>query len=81
MIKYYDEVELVLTTPPPYYKVTRTHSDRTIVTRFCATVECSGKPEEFLDRLLSQHLSGTGVQREKVSKPSPDEEKSFFTES
>ena len=74
-IKYFDKVESVL-TPVPHYSVTRTHSDGTVVTRKCVGSELKGQsPEDFLDRILSQHLSGTGAKREKSETSSFNEEK------
>lgn len=43
--------------------VRREHSDGKIVTFKCSREELgTQKPEEYLNRLLSQHLSGTGKQ-------------------
>lgn len=53
-----------------YYEVRRVHSDGEVVVRRCGIAETK-KPEEFLDRILSQHLSGTGAKRERIVDKKP----------
>jgi hypothetical protein len=62
MIIYSDESRL----ENGVWTVTRTHSDGVVSVKRCSANECAETtPEEYLDRLLSQHLSGTGQQRAK----------------
>jgi hypothetical protein len=68
MIYYKNYIKFVPSENGPYYEVIRTHSDGKVTKFRCSPRELNGKkPEDYLDRLLSQHLSGTGLKREKVS--------------